>query len=242
MTAQQSWWLLRLDVVHRPAARRADPKQGMDGCRSRRQDRRDPPSREWQGVHRCARPALGPADGILASRRATSFTTYSSAPMRGRCSCRNPRVACSTRTASSVRSGTRAREDRPLRPWQAPRLAIYPPSADRLVTLTHNQWLVRDARSGRVRGSGSPAGADDRLASHPDGRTMLAASDDGVVRLWQISPDAEPVSEWRNRHAGIDDRDRTRPPDAGCQPLLDRSVDGRADRHLTWPRVRGDGN
>jgi serine/threonine protein kinase/WD40 repeat protein len=70
----------------------------------------------------------------------------------------------------------------------------YPPSADYLVTKTQYQWLVRDARSSRVRGAGSPAGAEEFLASHPDGRAMLAASGDGVVRLWQISPEAEPIS------------------------------------------------
>src|SRR5262249_31945218 len=53
---------------------------------------------------------------------------------------------------------------------------------------------VRDAESGRVKGSGFHAGAEVDLASHPDGRTMISASRDGVGHLWQISADAEPVS------------------------------------------------
>ena len=79
-------------------------------------------------------------------------------------------------------------------PMTSTTLAIYPPSADYLVTLTQNQCVVRDAKSGRVSGSGSPAGAEDFLASHPDGRTMVASHGAGVVRVWQISFDAEPAS------------------------------------------------
>ncbi len=72
--------------------------------------------------------------------------------------------------------------------------ASYTPSADSLVTLTDDLWLVRDAASGRVRGSGSSADSEAAPASHPDGRTVLSASRDGTVRFWQISADAEPVS------------------------------------------------
>ena len=72
-------------------------------------------------------------------------------------------------------------------------IAIYPPSADYLVTLTQNQCVVLDAKRGRVRGSGSPTG-EDFLASHPDGHTMVASHGAGVIRVWQISADAEPAS------------------------------------------------
>jgi WD40 repeat protein len=78
-------------------------------------------------------------------------------------------------------------------PMTSTTMAGYPPSADRLVTLTQSVWVVRDAGSGRVRGSGLNAGAEAFLASHPDGRTMISASPDGVVHLWRISADAEPV-------------------------------------------------
>ncbi len=38
-----------------------------------------------------------------------------------------------------------------------------------------------------------PFGANE-LTSHPDGRFLIAATGEHVVRVWQISPDAEPVS------------------------------------------------
>ncbi len=67
---------------------------------------------------------------------------------------------------------------------------IFTPAGDRLVTQTSNLRLVRDA-TGRVRGSGLAAAGG--IASHPDGRTLLAVSDH-TVRLWQISAEAEPVA------------------------------------------------
>ena len=87
---------------------------------------------------------------------------------------------------------------RPITPPMAmTTIANFPPSGDSLVTVTQNQCVVRDARSGRVKGSGSAVGAEQRLASHPDGRMMLIANEDGEARLWQISSDAEPVSGGR---------------------------------------------
>jgi serine/threonine protein kinase/WD40 repeat protein/Flp pilus assembly protein TadD len=79
-------------------------------------------------------------------------------------------------------------------PMASTTIANFPPSADTLVTLTKNVCLVRDASSARVKGAGLPAREDAELASHPDGRTMLSASGDGVLHFWQISPEAEPVS------------------------------------------------
>jgi eukaryotic-like serine/threonine-protein kinase len=84
---------------------------------------------------------------------------------------------------------------RPTSPlMRSTRFASFTPSADSLVTLTDDLWLVRDPASGRVRGSGSAADSEVSPASHPDGRTVLSASRDRTVRLWQISADAEPVS------------------------------------------------
>jgi eukaryotic-like serine/threonine-protein kinase len=105
---------------------------------------------------------------------------------------------------------------RPITPPMAmTTIANFPPSADLLVTLTQNQCVVRDARSGRVRGSGSPAGREGRLASHPDGRTMLVAGGDGELRLWQISSDAEPVS------GGVNDTQASMTAIESNRPLRD---------------------
>ena len=79
-------------------------------------------------------------------------------------------------------------------PMTSTTTAFFTPAADCLLTHTDNLWLLRDADNGRVRGAGLHAGADEDLAAHPDGRTMIAPSGDHV-RLWQISPDAEPVPE-----------------------------------------------
>ena len=62
--SDERMWLIATGRRHGPAARRADARlgHGMDGCCSRRQNGRHRPAREWRGVHRSARPALGPAD------------------------------------------------------------------------------------------------------------------------------------------------------------------------------------
>ena len=76
--------------------------------------------------------------------------------------------------------------------------ALYAPSADRLLTLSDNLWLVRGA-DGRVRGSG--LSATDSVSHSaicgrdPDGRLMIAASSSSMVGLWEMSPEAEPVAD-----------------------------------------------
>ena len=74
--------------------------------------------------------------------------------------------------------------------------AIYAPGADRLLTRTGSQWFVRDATDGRVRGSAIPA--DGYIAAHPDGRTIIAASTDDTIRLWQTSADAESMVDVKS--------------------------------------------
>jgi WD40 repeat protein/Flp pilus assembly protein TadD len=71
---------------------------------------------------------------------------------------------------------------------------FFTPAADRLVTATSSLWLVREAASGRVRGSGLHAGAIKEVASHPDGCTVISSTYDSL-HLWQISPDAELVPD-----------------------------------------------
>ncbi len=71
--------------------------------------------------------------------------------------------------------------------------ATYSPAGDRLVTMTGKLQAVRDASNGPVRGPAFPAVGP--VAAHPDGRTMLVAAADNTIRLWQISPDAEPVAQ-----------------------------------------------
>jgi serine/threonine protein kinase/WD40 repeat protein/Flp pilus assembly protein TadD len=75
---------------------------------------------------------------------------------------------------------------------------VYTPSADRILTQVDNVMLLRDAATGRVRGSGFHL--DDvsvsvyRLSFHPDGRNLITLGRDNTVRSWQIAADTEPVS------------------------------------------------
>src|SRR5262249_47617426 len=103
------------------------------------------------------------------------------------------------------------------------------PSADRLLTATDNTLLLRDTATWRVRGSGFPGvGANDFLiASHPDGRTLIALGGDNTVRSWQVSVDAAPVSD------GANDR---RAPATGDE--LDRRTRG---LNTFWSGLRADG-
>jgi WD40 repeat protein/serine/threonine protein kinase/tetratricopeptide (TPR) repeat protein len=70
----------------------------------------------------------------------------------------------------------------------------YTPSADRLVTGTSENLLLRDA-TGRVRGSGFPAFAPVMLPIGPDGRTTIGLPLDFSACLWEISAEAEPVPD-----------------------------------------------
>jgi serine/threonine protein kinase/WD40 repeat protein/tetratricopeptide (TPR) repeat protein len=91
-----------------------------------------------------------------------------------------------------------ARTGKPVTPpMPSTPFASFSPSGESLVTLTQNLTVVRDASSGGARGSGTFSAADDHLASHPDGRTLLSQLGAGLLRLWQISPDAEPLSNGR---------------------------------------------
>jgi eukaryotic-like serine/threonine-protein kinase len=68
---------------------------------------------------------------------------------------------------------------------------IYAPAADRLVT-QGDGLLLRDTATGRVRGAPFALGGG---VSHPDGRTMLTNGRGGWIHLWQVSEEAEPVSD-----------------------------------------------
>ena len=70
--------------------------------------------------------------------------------------------------------------------------AVYAPSGDRLLTRTDFERSVRDAATGRERGSRVVFGGPSALA--PDGRTVLTVSEN-TCRLWQVSADAEPLSD-----------------------------------------------
>jgi serine/threonine protein kinase/WD40 repeat protein len=94
--------------------------------------------------------------------------------------------------------------------------ATYVPAADRVLTSTDYAMLLRDTDTWRVRGSGFPVQGVNRyvIASHPDGRTMLAVGGDNTVRLWQVSLDAAPVSDgatdaWARAIRSGADRERT---------------------------------
>jgi serine/threonine protein kinase/WD40 repeat protein/tetratricopeptide (TPR) repeat protein len=88
----------------------------------------------------------------------------------------------------------------PISPIMAgTRHVTYAPAADRILTYTNNLWLLRRAPDGQPRGTGSPSGGGDGHASrtHPDGLTVITHATDNKLRLWQISPDAEPIAGGR---------------------------------------------
>ncbi len=65
-------------------------------------------------------------------------------------------------------------------------------AGDRLVMLSDGQSTLREATSGRVLGAAFLASRF--VAAHPGGRLLLAPAEDHTIRLWQIAPDAQPVS------------------------------------------------
>ena len=82
---------------------------------------------------------------------------------------------------------------RPTSPLMAGTMApTYTPAGDRL--LTENDFLrsVRDAATGRERGSRLLAGGT--TAFHPDGRTVLTSTLGDRALLWQVSAEAEPLA------------------------------------------------
>ncbi len=76
--------------------------------------------------------------------------------------------------------------------------SIYAPAADRLLTLTNNLWLLRRAPDAQARGSGFSAGDDHCPETHPDGLTVINYATDNTLRMWQISPEAEPIAAGRS--------------------------------------------
>ena len=82
--------------------------------------------------------------------------------------------------------------------------SIYAPAADRLLTLTNNLWLLRRAPDAQARGSGFSAGDGHCTETHPDGLTIVNYASDNSLRMWQISPEAEPLAAGRS-----DDRPAT---------------------------------
>ena len=238
---------MRLDAA--TGRQRGEPIRGWGwtGRCSRRQNGRDRPSREWRGVHRCARPALGPADCVLAGRRARMPCRHVTLQPRWEVAVRvgPSRATCSTGSDSYFAQiwdpGTGSR---PVRSWRARPSAIYTPcgrsSGDAHEQPAGSYVMPPTAGSGaRV----SPADAGHCLARIRTVAPSLTAAADNTVRLWQISPEAEPVSGGGNRHAGIDDRrSATRPPDAGL-PMSSGRVCGRMGGSPSrWPRVRRDEN
>ncbi len=82
--------------------------------------------------------------------------------------------------------------------------SIYAPASDRLLTLTNNLWLLRRAPDAQARGTGLSSGDSHCPETHPDGLTVINHAPDNTLRMWQISPEAEPIAAGRT-----DDRPAT---------------------------------
>jgi serine/threonine protein kinase/WD40 repeat protein/tetratricopeptide (TPR) repeat protein len=75
--------------------------------------------------------------------------------------------------------------------------SIYAPASDRLLTLTNNLWLLRRAPDAQARGTGLSSGDNHCTETHPDGLTVINHAPDNTLRMWQISPEAEPIASGR---------------------------------------------
>jgi WD40 repeat protein/tetratricopeptide (TPR) repeat protein len=102
------------------------------------------------------------------------------------------------------------------------------PSADRLLTATESSLLLRDIATGRVLGAallGEELKSEFAYLAPEDGRTVRSVGPDNTVRTWQLSADAEPLSD-----DGADRRARSR--------RIRRQTRG---LHAFWTNVRADG-
>jgi hypothetical protein len=94
-----------------------------------------------------------------------------------------------------------AQHGQPISPIMASTTrCIYTPAADRILTNTNNLWLLRRAADGQAMGSGFSAGSGYFTKTLPDGLTIINPVADGTLRMWQISPEAEPIAEDRSNN------------------------------------------
>jgi eukaryotic-like serine/threonine-protein kinase len=90
-------------------------------------------------------------------------------------------------------------DGRPTSPLiSSSRYSIYAPASDRLLTLTNNLWLLRRAPGSQARGTGLSSGDSHCRETHPDGLTVVNHASDNTLRMWQISPEAEPIAAGRS--------------------------------------------
>jgi WD40 repeat protein/tetratricopeptide (TPR) repeat protein len=73
--------------------------------------------------------------------------------------------------------------------WRRTSAIRFLPARDRFVTKTGGEYVVREAATGRV--LGTRVTGSSTLAFHPEGRLFLNV--DNTTRMWELSPDAEPV-------------------------------------------------
>ena len=123
-----------------------------------------------------------------------------SVPMEGRCSVPVAAGESSIRTIFYVSQIWDTGRGQPISPIMASTtFSIYTPAADRILTLTNNLWLLRRAADGQAMGSGFPCRIRRPLYRYASGRAhdhqCLVADD--TLRMWQISPEAEPIPEER---------------------------------------------
>ncbi|HEY2154851.1 MAG TPA: hypothetical protein VGH33_04430, partial [Isosphaeraceae bacterium] len=87
--------------------------------------------------------------------------------------------------------------------------STYTPAADRLLTQTNDHWLLRRASDGQAMGStGFSSGSGHSRETHPDGLSVINFATDNTLRLWQISPEAEPIAaaRWASQATSADER------------------------------------
>ena len=188
-------WLLRLDAA--TGQQRGEPMRGQ-GCMAVAPDGRTVATGRIENgeayIDVLDLPS-GRRTGILASRRGKQPDLVFSPDGKSL-------FGSVLEVAGDGSNGTRLRSD--LGPGhrktdqsahgEARHGAIYTPAGDRLLTQRRFQAAVRDAATGRERGSRFLPEVAHCLAS---GRSYRAdsASDESTVRLWQVSADAEPLAD-----------------------------------------------
>ena len=222
-------WVNSTGRRHRPAARRADARPGMDGCCSRRQNGRHRPSREWRGVHRCATScprAGGRHPGEPAGKHPSDLRLQPRWEVTVRVTLRSRRQWLQEHRLRTDLGPGHRKTDQSAHGRGSTRATFTHPRAIVFCHETDSKRSVRDADTGSERGSRVPAGGV--IASHPDGRTMLNGTSDDTRPVVAGVGGCGAGCRRRNRQEGNADRERSQPPMAWvqCFPVRLLRADG----------------